>query len=160
MRSSTCSRSLGLTGLTMALLACLSGTAGAVTVPARLGKSAPYPTDSCFTNSTPDGVFLPAGIINTCTSPARWEIPLAVNQGPHTVQVEVQNVRSDSPFQCALYSATLSGGLITGTTQSAPVNTTGFSTLNLSVTVPAGGVMYVYCSVNYYGKIRFVTYSE
>jgi len=141
--------------LAKALSSLLAGTslllagaqAFALSVTGFSGKSPSNGT--CFTESS-------GAAVNSCGSVQYWTIPMAVNQGAHTVTISAYNP-STGPFQCILYAASQTGSVTTGTSAFPGAGT---SVSSMSVTVPASGSMWVFCQVDPGGIIYDVNYNQ
>lgn len=141
----------GVTGGRAALALSVPAINGSVANP-QINFAAQTTNLACMRGSGLSG----GAIQNQCGSVQGWRIPLAVNEGPHTVFVSGTN--SGSGLSCALISMTQTGGLA-GLTGFVPFPA-GTSVLALTVTVPNSGALLLNCSLGANSQVHDANYNQ
>lgn len=132
-------------GLTCLLFA--GGVAHALSVPGMAGVPANAADNSCF-NATIAGA-----VQNAACGPRVWRIPLAVNEGTHTVSVAANNGNTG----CQLIAVNQTGSIVSVST---PQNFTSTQVLSFTATQPNSGSTYFTCNVGVAASIFSVNYSQ
>jgi hypothetical protein len=153
MKTRTVKNGLRVLGMAAAVCAFVmsAAPAQALSLPGNAAKRISG-QDGCFSEYN-------GGIDNECGSAgAPWvQMPFAVNEGYHTVNVTTYNNGGQGNFYCVLSAHTSTGSVSVGTAHYPVV---GYETFGLSVTVPSNGAMYMNCSMNVSSRIMTVNYSQ
>lgn len=119
------------------------------------GKTTPSSSSNCMTEVN-------GGVVNNCGAQTNFQIPLAVNQGSHTVNVTAFN-QGGGTFWCQLVAVDNAGNVCASGCKSSQVfiNTGLVQSYSVGpVTVPGQGSLYLNCDVNAHGEVFNVNYSE